>query len=680
MQFLHRNVFISSGFITAGLLLVVAAALLSAPDPVWQNLSSRRGEIPDPPGGSQQQTGSVVGDFDGDGVNEFILSFRQKPPALVWYRRTAVGWDPWIIESEYLTIEAGGAIHDIDGDGDPDVVFGGDWQSNTVWWWENPAPDFDKSASWKRRVIKEGGQNQHHDQVFGDFLGSGKPQLAFWNQRAKTLFLAEIPAAPRSAGTWPLTELLSGAAAGSTPYTEGMSAFDVDADGQVDLLAYNSWFKHTGGKQFKPIKLADDGGLIFAGYFMSSKYPQIVVSPGDGKGRVMLYKCAGNPELPADWSGRDLIGREVVHGHSLQLGDVNRDGHLDIMVGEMAKWREKEPGRDHPEATAWILYGDGQGNFHKTEVVVGHGWHEARLADLDGDGDLDLLNKPYTWDTPRVDVWLNNGTRASDRGSGTSKTFYGPVGLQLYSLRDVLGKNVPLGLQTARGLGFREVELAGTYGVPPAQFRAMLTRAGLTPVSAILDFKLFADQLDQVVAEAKALGVTFVGTAGIPHQGTLTEAEARHAAEVFNRAGEILAKNGLRFFYHNHGFEFVPHGDATLFDLLVRETKPEFVSFEMDIFWTVHPGQDPVKLLQKYPNRFVLMHVKDMRQGTKTGLLTGREDVRNDVALGTAQIDLQAALRAAQAAGVKRFIIEDESPAALEQIPRSIRYLESLAW
>lgn len=395
--------------ITLCFVLWVASAF-AASDPSWHCLSSKRGEIPAPPGGSKQQTGALVGDFDGDQVNDFVLSFRQKPPALVWYRRTATGWDQFVIEKEFLTIEAGGAVHDIDGDGDLDVVFGGDWQSSSVWWWENPAPKFDKRVSWKRRLIKTGGKNQHHDQCFGDFLGVGKPQLAFWNQQAKTLFLAEIPADPRDAASWPLTEVVSGTSAGSTPYTEGMSAFDVDADGKLDLLAYNSWFKHVSGKSFKPIKLATEGGLIFAGRFKSSQYPQIVLSPGDGKGRVMLYECTGDPEVAADWKGRDLIGREVIHGHSLQLGDVNGDGYLDIMVGEMAKWREKEPSPDRPQATAWILYGDGQGDFRKTELVVGHGWHEARLADLDGDGDLDLLNKPYTWDTPRVDVWLNNST------------------------------------------------------------------------------------------------------------------------------------------------------------------------------------------------------------------------------------------------------------------------------
>jgi len=404
--------------------------LPAAPDPVWQNLSSKRGEIPAPPGGSTMQTGAVVGDFDGDGVNDFILSFRQTPPALVMYRRTATGWDQYVIEKDYLTIEAGGAVNDIDGDGDVDLVFGGDWQSSDVWWWENPSPNFDKNLPWKRRIIKTGGKTQHHDQVFGDFLGTGKPQLAFWNQQAKTLFLAEIPADPRTAESWSLTEVVSGASAGSTPYTEGMSAFDVDGDGKVDLLAYNTWFKHTGGKSFKPVKIADEGGLIFAGYFKSSKRPQIVISPGDGVGHLMLYECTGNPEAAADWKGRGLVGREVIHGHSLQLGDVNGDGHLDIFCAEMAKWREKETARDHPEATAWLFYGDGQGNFQKSEIVIGHGWHEARLADLDGDGDLDLLNKPYNWDAPRVDVWLNNGTRASQHGAGTNRTSRGSTGLQ----------------------------------------------------------------------------------------------------------------------------------------------------------------------------------------------------------------------------------------------------------
>ena len=103
---------------------------------------------------------------------------------------------------------------------------------------------------------------------------------------------------------------------------------------------------------------------------------------------------------------------------------------------------------------------------------------------------------------------------------------------------------------------------------------------------------------------------------------------------MFNRAGEALAKHGLKFFYHTHGYEFLPYGNGTLFDLLMSETKPDLVHFQMDVFWIVHPGQDPVKLFEKYGSRFQLMHLKDMKQGTPTGLFTGHSEVTNNVPLG----------------------------------------------
>jgi hypothetical protein len=159
-----------------------------------------------------------------------------------------------------------------------------------------------------------------------------------------------------------------------------------------------------------PVKVGTIGGRIEAGRFKPGKTLQIVIAPGDGSGPLKLYECRGDPEEEADWSGTDLLGRDLVHGHSLALGDVNGDSHLDILAAEMAKWTEKQTVPDNREATAFILYGDGQGGFRKTELVGGHGFHEARLGDLDGDGDQDVLNKPYNWEAPRVDVWLNGGT------------------------------------------------------------------------------------------------------------------------------------------------------------------------------------------------------------------------------------------------------------------------------
>jgi hypothetical protein len=223
-------------------MLMVAWFASQAQELRWQHLSSATGDLP-APGRSMQQTGAIVADLASDGTNGFVLSFRQTAPALVWYRRTGRGWDRYVIESNFLTVEAGGVVCDVDGDGHPDIIFGGDWQSDEVWWWENPYPHFDPKVSWKRHLIKKGGATQHHDQAVGDFLGTGKPQIAFWNQGAKAIFLAEIPPDPRHADSWPLTKIFSGEAGESRNaafhYAEGMAGCDIDGDGKLDLLAGN---------------------------------------------------------------------------------------------------------------------------------------------------------------------------------------------------------------------------------------------------------------------------------------------------------------------------------------------------------------------------------------------------------------------------------------------------------
>lgn len=261
---------------------------------------------------------------------------------------------------------------------------------------------------------------------------------------------------------------------------------------------------------------------------------------------------------------------------------------------------------------------------------------------------------------------------------GTGASFKGPLGLQLWSLRDEFKRDVPATLAKVHDFGFRTVELAGTYDQSPAEFNALLAAHGLKAVAGHFGFERFRDDPEAVAVEAKALGLEWAGTAWVPHQGEVTADWVRETAKVFNRAGEVLARHGIKFYYHNHGYEFVPQPDGTLFDSLVKETKPGLVYFEMDVMWTVFPGQDPTKLMEKHAGRWALMHLKDLKKGVPTGSLAGGTDPKNGVVLGTGQTDWAALLRAAQKAGVKHYFIEDEAPTVLEQIPQSLRYLESL--
>ena len=118
--------------------------------------------------------------------------------------------------------------------------------------------------------------------------------------------------------------------------------------------------------------------------------------------------------------------------------------------------------------------------------------------------------------------------------------------------------------------------------------------------------------------------------------------------------------------------------DGTLLDLLMKETKPGVVYFEMDVMWVVFPGQDPTKLMEKHAGRWALMHIKDLKKGVPTGSLSGGTDNKNGVVIDTGQTDWPALLRASQKAGVKHYFIEDEAPTVLEQIPQSLKYLEQI--
>lgn len=262
---------------------------------------------------------------------------------------------------------------------------------------------------------------------------------------------------------------------------------------------------------------------------------------------------------------------------------------------------------------------------------------------------------------------------------GWAGDFSGQPGLQLYSLRDSFKADVPGSLDKVKALGIREVELASTYQLKPEQLLAMLKERGLSAVSGHYQYPAMQKDIAGAVAEAKALGLKYVACPWIPHPDTgFDEETCRKAIADFNLWGAAFAKEGIRFAYHPHGFEFLPYGEGRMLDLLIRETHPDAVSFEMDVFWIAQAGQDPVQWLEKYPGRWVLLHLKDLRKGAPVGLVPKRVAKTDQVALGTGMVDWPKVLRAASKVGVAHYFIEDESPTVEEQLPVSLRYLKSL--
>ncbi len=261
-------------------------------------------------------------------------------------------------------------------------------------------------------------------------------------------------------------------------------------------------------------------------------------------------------------------------------------------------------------------------------------------------------------------------------------SFSGPLGLQLYSLRSQFKlKGVTRTLDQVKEFGIKYAELAGTYDMPPEAFKAELASRGIEAVSGHYSYKRWKEEPDAIAAEAKILGLKYAGCAWADHKAPLTEDQAADIVTTFNKAGAALAKVGITFFYHLHGFEFHPWKDGeTLGDYIIQKTDPTTVKFQMDVLWIVFPGQDPVKLLEKYPGRWELMHLKDLRKGVATGDLSGKTDVTNDVTLGTGQMDWPSILAAAKKAGVKYYFIEDESPISESQIPQSVTYLNQVKW
>lgn len=270
-------------------------------------------------------------------------------------------------------------------------------------------------------------------------------------------------------------------------------------------------------------------------------------------------------------------------------------------------------------------------------------------------------------------------TEPGKYGVGTNAQFHGPVGLQLYSLRSFFSDDPEKVFRTASDYGFVEVEYSAIAGLPIEEYASLLKKYNLRAFSGHWPFERLENDLDRVIAEAKTLGLDSVGCAWLPHDGKFTETDCRHVADVFNRAAPKLRENGLGLYLHNHGYEFQPFEHGTLLDLFMILTECSGVKLQIDILWTIFPGQDPVRIMEKYPTRIHSLHLKDLKKGVK-GDLSGATKVENDVALGTGQADYPAILKTAQEIGVPHMYIEDESPVFETQIKESLKNLEEIQW
>ena len=261
--------------------------------------------------------------------------------------------------------------------------------------------------------------------------------------------------------------------------------------------------------------------------------------------------------------------------------------------------------------------------------------------------------------------------------SAQKPLYTAPLGVQTYTFRRSIGKEPAKVLDTIKMLGFTEIE-GGSGRMHPADFKKLCDERNISIPSTGASYDDLVNKIDSVVWRAKILGSKYVMCAWIPHQNNvLTFEDAKKAVEDFNRAGKVLKENGLTFCYHAHGYEFQPYEDGTLLDYMFKNTNPDYVSFQMDIFWIQFGGGDPVALLKKYGARWKTMHLKYMRKGTKKDL-TGLTSVENDVTLGTGELDLPAIFKEAKRIGIKHYFIEDESSSYATQVPQTIAYMKSL--
>jgi len=267
----------------------------------------------------------------------------------------------------------------------------------------------------------------------------------------------------------------------------------------------------------------------------------------------------------------------------------------------------------------------------------------------------------------------------------------GPVGIQLYAVKDALQADPAATLKALRAIGYGEVETAGFAGLTARRFRALLNEAGLACPSAHLGYE--PDKISAAFDDAHTLGARYAASgslrelvkhdlpAGATASGMTLE-EAKRTADLANHIGEQARRMGLQYVYHNHDFEFADQGGGAIgYDLLLKETDPKLVEFEIDCGWMTLGGKDPRAYFARYPHRFPMIHVKDFLP-TPPGPRPADAPAHPGAELGHGIIDYRPILIAAEKAGLKHYFVEQEGPftrmSPLDAARQGYEYLRSM--
>lgn len=242
------------------------------------------------------------------------------------------------------------------------------------------------------------------------------------------------------------------------------------------------------------------------------------------------------------------------------------------------------------------------------------------------------------------------------------------LGLQLYTVRDWMQRNMEYTLKTVYAVGYREVEFAGLFDKKADKVKDWIDKIGLRSPSSHVSYERLKTNLQAVADEAQTLGNAYIVCPDVDARLRLDADAWKRVAADFNRIGEQLQRLGLRFAYHNHDFEFRPlPGGEIGYDILVNETDPKYVKLQMDLYWISKAGKDPLAYFAKFPGRFPMVHVKDM---------TGNGAMVN---VGQGTIDWTRIFAKRREAGIEHFYVEHDNPTSpFDDIKVSYDYLVRL--